>query len=272
VKVGIRNRFRLNLDLIYKLLDCIPAEGATPAAIRSQFPELGGEKIRGVREWADDLGLTYPDGLRDFLTPLGKAIRLTKGSMVENKMREILYYKLSTSKDLDVFRTIVNVILFDVSRRVDPTVDIDEIKRRVLAAGIASEASSKYVQGEVSTVLNALTSMDGLGATRIVLSVGQNRYKVNPYRPDWRATAYILYDSWPATNPSRMRVEEVATGYSRLGRIFFLSQSEVIILLSKLEQERAIALEVVADLNQIGLNPAMKAEDFLEMLIHDLAT
>jgi len=269
--VGIRNRFRLNLNLIYKLLDCIPAEGATPAAIRSQFPELGGEKVRGVREWADDLGLTYSDGPRHLLilTSLGRAVRLARGSMIETKIQEILYYKLATSPDLDVFRTIVNVILLDVSRRVDPTIDLGEIKRRVLAADIVTKATSKYIQGEVSTVFNALTSVDGLGATRIVMPVGQDHYKVNSYRPDWRSAAFILYDSWPATKPSRMRIEEVSTGYNRLGRIFFLSQLQVMVLLSKLEQERAIALEIVADLNQIGLNPAMKAEDFLEMLIHD---
>jgi hypothetical protein len=45
--------------------------------------------------------------------------------------------------------------------------------------------------------------------------------------------------------------------------------SQVMALLSRLEQERAIALEVVADLNQIGINPTMKAADFLEMLSHD---
>jgi hypothetical protein len=66
-----------------------------------------------------------------------------------------------------------------------------------------------------------------------------------------------------------MRIGEVVTGQNRLGRIFFLSEPQVMALLSRLEQERAIALEVIADLRQIGPNPSMKAEDFLEMLIHD---
>jgi len=61
----------------------------------------------------------------------------------------------------------------------------------------------------------------------------------------------------------------VVSGPNSLGRIFFLTEPQVMVLLSKLEQERALALEIVADLNQIGLNPAMKAEGFLEMLIHD---
>ena len=66
-----------------------------------------------------------------------------------------------------------------------------------------------------------------------------------------------------------MRIDEVVSGHGSLGRVFFLTEPQVMVLLSKLEQERAIALEVIADLKQIGPNPSMKAEDFLEMLIHD---
>ena len=56
-----------------------------------------------------------------------------------------------------------------------------------------------------------------------------------------------------------------------MGRLFFLSEAQVMALLSKLEQERAIALETVADLHQIGRNPVMNAADFLEMLLNDVA-
>jgi len=66
-----------------------------------------------------------------------------------------------------------------------------------------------------------------------------------------------------------VRIKEVVSGQNSLGRIFFLTEPQVMALLSKLEQERALALEVIADLRQIGPNPSMTAEDFLEMLIHD---
>jgi len=266
--VGTRNRFRLNLNLIHKLLAHIPPEGAIPSAIRGQFPELGDEKVRGVREWADDLELTRQDMRRDFLTPLGQAVLLTKASRVETEVQEILYYKLATCKDLEVFRALVNVVLFDVSRRFDPTFDVGEIRQRILAVEMMTRAAPKYVQSEVGTALNALTSEEGLGKLRIVVPIDSKRYKVNSYRPDWRTAAYILYDFWPE-NVSRVRIAEVVSGQNSLGRIFFLTEPQVMALLVKLEQERAIALEVVADLSQIGLNPSMKAEDFLEMLIHD---
>jgi len=266
--MGTRNRFRLNLSLIHKLLSNIPPEGTTPSALRDRFPGLGGEKIRGVREWADDLGLTRQDERRIFLTPLGQAVLLTKASSVEIKMQEILYYRLATCKDLEVFRALVNVALFDASRRFEPAFDVEEVKRRILAIEMVTRAAPKYVQSEVSTALNTLTSEDALGKLRIVVPIDRQHYRVNSYLPDWRSAAYILYDSWPE-NTSRMRISEVVSGQNSLGRIFFLTEPQVMALLVKLEQERAIALEVVADLRQIGLNPAMKAEDFLEMLIHD---
>ena len=265
--MGIRNRFRLDLTLVYKLLDCIPSEGALASQIREQFPELGGDKVRGVREWADDLGLTYRSEQKIFLSSLGKAASLAKSSPLETRIQEIMYYKLATSDDLEVFSALVNAFLFDVSRTFDQSFDLEEARRRILAL-VETDADPKYVRGEVSTTIGALTSEQGVSKLGIVVPISRDRYRVNSYRPDWRTTAYILYDSWPE-NTSRMKIDEVISGQNSLGRIFFLTEPQVMALLSKLEQERAIALEVIADLRQIGPNPSMKAEDFLEMLIHD---
>jgi hypothetical protein len=268
VTVGIRNRFRLNLNLVYKLLEHIPPEGAMPSVIRGYFPELGDEKVRSVKEWAADLGLVHQNARKVFLTPLGKAVLLTRGSRIETRIQEILYYKLATCPDLEVFRALVNVILFEVSKRFDPIFDVEDTKKQILTVEMATEAKAKYIQGEVSTSLHTLTNEESIGKLTIVVPVSNNRYRVNSYRPDWRSAAYIIYDSWPK-NVSRMKISEVLSGRDSLGRIFFMTEAQVMALLSKLEQERVIALEVVADLNQIGRNPAMKAQDFLEMLIRD---
>ena len=265
--MGIRNRFSLDLTLIYKLLERIPDEGIPTAQIREQFPELGGEKVRGLKEWTNDLGLTCQSGGKTSLSPLGKAASLAKSSSVESKIQEILYYKLATSADLEVLSALINVFLFDVSRTFDQSFDLEEARRHIVAL-VETNAAPKYVKGEVRTAIRALTDDQGVSKLGILVPIGGGRYRVNSYRPDWRTAAYILYDSWPE-NTSRVRIKEVVSGQNSLGRIFFLTEPQVMILLSKLEQERAIALEIVADLNQIGPNPSMKAEDFLEMLIHD---
>jgi hypothetical protein len=265
--LGIRNRFSLDLTLVYKLLECIPDEGISAAQIRKQFPELGGEKVRGLREWADDLGLTCQSEQKTFTSQFGKAASLAKNSSIESKIQEIMYYKLATSYDLEVFSALINDFLFDISRTFDQSFDLEEARRRILAL-VETGANPKYVRGEVSTAIRALTSEQGVSKLDIVVPISRDCYRVNSYRPDWRTAAYILYDSWPE-NTSRIRIDEVISGQNSLGRIFFLTEPQVMVLLSKLEQERAIALEIVADLNQIGPNPSMKAEDFLEMLIHD---
>ena len=265
--MGIRNRFRLDLTLIYKLLECIPEKGASASQIREQFPELGDDKVRGVREWTDDLGLTYRNEQKVFLSPLGKVALSARGSSLETKIQEIMYYKLATSDDLEVFNALINDFLFDVSRTFDQSFDLERARRCILAL-VETKAAPRYVKGEVSTAIRALTSEQGMSKLGIVVPISRDHYRVNSYRPDWRTAAYILYDSW-TENTSRMRISEVISGQNSLGRIFFLTEPQVMSLLSKLEQERAIALEVIADLKQIGPNPSMKAEDFLEMLIHD---
>jgi hypothetical protein len=265
--LGIRNRFSLDLTLIYRLLECIPDEGISAAQVRERFPELGDEKVRGLKEWAGDLGLIRQSGRKISLSPLGKAASLARSSSLESKIQEIMYYQLATSDDLEVLNALINFFLFDVSRAFDQSFDLEDAKRQVVAL-VETSAAPKYVKGEVRTAIRALTGEQGVSKLGILVPIGEDRYRVNAYSPDWRSAAYILYDSWPE-NTSRMRIGEVVTGRNRLGRIFFLSEPQVMALLSKLEQERAIALEVVADLRQIGLNPSMRAEDFLEMLIHD---
>ncbi len=265
--MGVRNRFKLDLPLIYRYLDLVPEQGTLFAQIKEHFPDLGGEKVRGLKEWADDLGLTYQSGQVIFSSQLGKFASQFKNSPLESKLQEIMYYKLVTNPGMEVLTSLVNNYLYDISQTADQSFDLENAKKHVLGL-IKTKANPKYVRGEVSTAINALTGEKGIGKMGLVVSIGQDRWRVNPYRPDWRSFAYMLYDSW-LNNTSRVRINEIIHGHSNLGRIFFMTESQVMLLLSKLEQERAIALEIIADLNQVGLNPAKKAEDFLEMLIHD---
>ena len=199
---------------------------------------------------------------------LGEILLQARGSSAEIRVYEILYYKLATSHALEVCGALVNLVLFEFSRKFDPTFDLAEIRGRIASLEMTTTAATKWIFGEVNTALNALTSEDALGKLGIVVPLGNSRYRVNSYRPDWRSAAYILYESWPE-NVSRVRTAEVINGHDGLGRLFFLTEPEVMALLARLEQERAVTLEQIADLNQIGLNPAMTAGDFLEMLVDD---
>jgi len=228
---------------------------------------MGQPKVRGLLEWGRHLGVIELRGDGTYMaTPLGRSI----DEIGSRYLYEILYWKLV--KGHRAVRTIVNDFLYSKSRSFSPEFSSEELGRflqqRSSDLGHPTEGDLKSIYLES---LNALSKqLGGFGTLGMIVSLGDQMetFRINFYRPDWRSAAYIIYDSWPV-NTSRMRISEVVSGQNRLGRIFFLTEPQVMVLLSKLEQERAIALEVVADLRQIGLNPSMKAEDFLEMLICD---
>lgn len=228
---------------------------------------MGQPKVRGLLEWGRHLAVIE---LREddtyMVTSLGRSI----DEIGSRYLYEILYWKLV--KGHRAVQTIVNDFLYSKSRSFSPEFSYEELKRflqqRSSFLGNPTEGDLKSIYLES---LNALSKqLKGFGTLGMVVPLsGQTEtFRINSYRPDWRTAAYILYDSWPE-NTSRVRIKEVVSGQNSLGRIFFLTEPQVMALLSKLEQERALALEVIADLRQIGPNPSMTAEDFLEMLIHD---
>ena len=228
---------------------------------------MGQPKARGLLEWGRHLGVIELQEDRTYLiTSFGKSINKLKNRY----LYEILYWRLVKSHC--AVRLIVNDFLYNKSRSFSPEFSSAELKRflqqRSSDLGRPTERDLKSIYRES---LNAISKqLEGFGTLGMIVPFNDQTksFRVNFYRPDWRTAAYILYDSWPE-NTSRMRISEVVSGQNRLGRIFFLTEPQVMVLLSKLEQERAIALEVIADLRQIGPNPSMKAEDFLEMLIND---
>lgn len=228
---------------------------------------MGQPKARGLLEWGRHLGVIELQEDRNYLiTPFGKSI-----DKLRNRYPyEILYWKLV--KTHRAVSLIVNDFLYNKSRSFSPEFSSAELQR--FLQQISSDIGHPTERDLKSIYLEALNALSeqlkGFGTLGIIVPLNDQKksYRVNSYRPDWRTAAYILYDSWPE-NTSRVRIKEVVSGQNSLGRIFFLTEPQVMVLLSKLEQERAIALEIVADLNQIGPNPSMKAEDFLEMLIHD---
>ncbi len=228
---------------------------------------MGQPKVRGLLEWGRHLGVIELQENDTYLvTPLGKSISKVR----IRYLYEILYWELV--KGHRVVKIVVNDFLYSKSRLFSPEFSSAELKRflqeREADLGHPTERDLKSIYLESLNVLSK--QREGFGTLEMIVPLNDQtkNFRVNSYRPDWRTAAYILYDSWPE-NTSRMRIDEVVNGRNSLGRIFFLTEPQVMALLSKLEQERAIALEIVADLKQIGPNPSMKAEDFLEMLIHD---
>lgn len=259
--------FRLDLDSVANCITLIRAGINTRRAIAQELG-MGEKKVEGIFEWAEFLGL-LEDRLRtkaQVLKPLGQKLPEFPGFPGNTQALEILYAMIVINHPL--INRIVNHFAYDVSRQFDPTFDKDTFKRALLNIGQDFDVAPGFLSKRAYIYLDLLTNSSNFGKLGIFVETSNKTFRVNSYRPDWRSAAYILYDLWPE-DTSRMRIDEVVNGRNSLGRIFFLTEPQVMVLLSRLEQERAIALEIVADLKQIGPNPSMKAEDFLEMLIHD---
>ena len=231
---------------------------------------MGTRKVRDSFEWCYHLGLLFEKSRSSpqCLTDLGQWLAAHESWTNELPILDILYASLVTRHK--IISELVNELAHTASLRFPSQFSMQEYKSFLVSlVPDVVNAKAKVILDRRSKFLNALTRPSGLGKLGM-FSVAEDRssVKVRPRLPSWQSAAYILYNSWPE-NTSRMGISEVVNGRNSLGRIFFLTEPQVMILLSKLEQERAIALEIVADLRQIGPNPSMKAEDFLEMLIHD---
>lgn len=259
--------FRLDLNNVANCIALINAGVNTRRAIAQELG-MGEKKVEGIFEWAEFLGLLEdrPRTKAQILKPLGEKLLEFLGFPDNTQTLEILYAMIVINHPL--INRIVNHFAYDISRQFDPTFDKDTFKRALLNIGQDFDVDPRFLSKRAYLYLDLLTNSSSFGKLGVVVETNSGTFQVNSYKPDWRAAAYILYDSWPQ-NTSRVRIDEVVNGRDSLGRIFFLTEPQIMALLSKLEQERAIALEMVADLRQIGPNPSMKAEDFLEMLIHD---
>ena len=259
--------FRLDLISIANCIELIRVGVNTRRAIAQELG-IGEKKVEGMFEWAEFLGL-LENRLRtrvQVLSFLGQKLPKLVGFPSNTQALEILYAMIVINHPL--VNRIVNDFAYDMSRRFDPGFDKDTYKRALLHIGQDFDVDPGFLSKRAYIYLDLLTDPSSFGKLGSFVEYGNGSFRVNSYRPDWRSAAYILYDSWPE-NTSRMRIDKVVSTQNSLGRIFFLTEPQIMALLSKLERERAIALEMIADLNQIGLNPSMKAGDFLEMLIHD---
>lgn len=228
---------------------------------------MGEKKVEGVLEWAEFLGLIVSE-LRtkpQALTPLGAAMTRLPRFPEDEQALEILYAVVARNHPL--VNRLVNSFVYDMSLQFEPVFDRERFRVALLHASHGFNVSPAFLTKRAPIYLDLLTDPTNLGRIGTVAREADGKlFKVRSRRPDWRSAAYLLYAFWPE-NQSRTKIDELLSGQDSLGRIFCMTRPQVMALLSKLEQESIIALEMVADLNQVGLNPAMRAQDFLEMLI-----
>ena len=96
----------------------------------------------------------------------------------------------------------------------------------------------------------------------------KNKFSINYYKPELLIAAYIIYDNWPI-NETTVSLDRVIRDQYSLGRIFLLTEEDVIPILSKLHQDEYIKIENKAGLRQIAKNSNISAESILEEIYYE---
>jgi len=259
--------FNLDLTNIARVLSLI-ANGTNTLPEIAKTLGMGERKVRDSFEWCHHLGhieVLYRS-LPQSLTTLGRHLVRDQTWTTRLPLLDILYASLT--REHKIINQIVNRLAYAASLRFSSQFSLHEY--RTLLASLTPDvvdAKPQVILDRSSKYLNALVEPTGLGKLGMFFPTNDRSWvSVRSRIPAWQSAAYILYRTWPE-NVARVRISEVISRQDSLGRIFFLTETQVMVLLSKLEQEHVIALEMIADLHQIGRNPAMKAEGFLEMLL-----
>lgn len=130
------------------------------------------------------------------------------------------------------------------------------------------EASLSTLKTQVTRHLRGLIHRKGFGKLGLIRK-GKTRYYITPFEPNPFVCAYIIYTNWPP-NTAKVAIKEIVSGRNSVGRIFFLDEMQVMTILRKLEDRGFVKIETVAGLNQIGINPKLTPDDFLDMLIGEI--
>lgn len=256
--------FRLDLGNVANCAALISAGTNTRSAISEKLG-MGEKKVEGIFEWAEFLGVLESRRRTEVqsLTPLGRKLLEYHDFSTYKQALEVLYAMLMLNHP--IMNKMVNDVLYNVSRRFDPSFDRNAFVGALINASEEYSVNPAFLSKRAYIYLDLLTNPSGFGRLGTLVKIGEESYRIDSHMPDWRAAAYLLYTVWPE-NTSRIKISSVSSGQDNLGRIFLLSEQQVMVLLSQMEQENAIALEIVADLRQIGPNPSLTARDFLEML------
>lgn len=260
--------FNLDLDIIERVLKIFSNGISSPIDIASELG-MGPRKVRDIFEWSNHLELLCknPSNSKQSLTTLGQKIIGFNGWTNQQIILDILYTNLV--RNHGVINQIVNDLAYNSTLGALSKITINDYRAFLSSLAPTFDAKVDVMLDRSSKFLNALVQPSGFGNLEIFsLAKDKLSFLVRPKVPAWQSAAYILYSTWP-TNVSRLRIDELLRERNSLGRIFFLSEMQILSLFSRLEQERIIALEIIADLNQVGLNPSLRANDLWEMISDD---
>lgn len=259
-------RFVYDLNIAFKLLDILADSSIEEKSNinLADYLKMGAPKVQAFMNYIEICDLIDNRQLTDFGT------YILKFKEYPEIYQPLLYYKLCRGWENGghfYYSRVVNNILYDRYFSADNCIDNSEIKEKIL------DYKYEYVSMDeklVSIVTKGISSAEGFGYLRILEkeSNSRSKYKINSYKPHYLVCAYILYDIWP-DNVGTISFDDIIFNEYNLGRIFFLTEKEIIPILSKLHQINLIKIEDKAGLKQIAKNPKISGNEILEEICNE---
>lgn len=253
-------RFRYDINLIIKILDILSNsnnEKIIDNKNLSHILRIGVPKVQTFKNYCEISDLIMDRKLTSF----GQYILKFRDN--PDIYQPLLFYKLCRGWDNGghfYYSRIVNNILYDKYYSGDNTIENSEIKEKLMDFKFEYDKIDVKL---VSLVTTGISSDDGFGHLGILTREDKSKFIINYYKPRPLIAAYIIYDIWPK-NVTSISFENIIKDEYSLGRIFLLTEDDIIPILSKLHQDNYIKIEDKAGLKQIVKNSNISADMILE--------
>lgn len=252
-------RFRYDINLVVKILDILQNYSKEDIKVKdlAYILKIGVPKVQAFKNYCEICDLIKDKKLTNF----GRYILRFKDNL--DIYLPLLFYKLCRGWDNGghfYYSRIVNNILYDKYYSGDNTIENSEIKEKLMDFEFEYDKIDVKL---VTLVTTGISSDDGFGHLGMLTREEKSKFIINYYKPKPLIAAYIIYDIWP-NNVTSISFEKIINDEYSLGRIFLLTEDDIIPILSKLHQDNYIKIEDKAGLKQVVKNSNISADMILE--------
>lgn len=242
------------LDLYLDPNDYSPAEVAGELGISER-------KLRAVREWLILLGLMQTVENRSRPTAEASLYQQIHGTEPEAFL-ELVYYRLCTRNRL--FSGLVNVFLAErLLGYARPDFARADAQQWFLDFNRTSRSESDLRECFLRFFSPLLRTGDGFGTLALLEQRGASCV-IHPHVPHPIVQAFLLYDQ--AAGRASLPLEQVASGFNSLGRLFFLDRPSLMECLIRLQAQGVVQVDMTAGINQVALTGGRTPLRLLEEL------
>ncbi len=260
MKLNSGQRFKIEISLVFNILNEINNNVNNIDEIRNNLG-IGKNKVETYNYYLRIMDLVEYNNKKFKLTKFGRYILRFKDNL--DIYLPLLFYKLCRGWDNGghfYYSRIVNNILYDKYYSGDNTIENSEIKEKLMDFEFEYDKIDVKL---VTLVTTGISSDDGFGHLGMLTREEKSKFIINYYKPKPLIAAYIIYDIWP-NNVTSISFEKIINDEYSLGRIFLLTEDDIIPILSKLHQDNYIKIEDKAGLKQIVKNSNISADMILE--------